>query len=142
MGKERNDRLINTTNSSKDNASEIVKNTQDEIAKTINQPTIKSDDENFIPIYGENPTPESVLKILKERSTAYKDVKNYDEAMVLLEKNNQELFHRLERKAGKNSPLPEKFKIPDEEVEDKIRSKQRQITPANEAEVDKFLAEK
>jgi hypothetical protein len=84
-----------------------------------------------------------VIKILKKRSPeAYGKAETREEVMKILEKNNPSLFHRLERKEGKHSPLPEKDKIPNNETEKKIRDKKRQENPANDKEVDKYLEEK
>ena len=92
-----------------------------------------SGDEMFIPIYGENPSQEKVLEILKQRSTAYKDCKNYEEAMKLLEKNNPDLWKWLNTSPSTGT---------EQKKDEKLNNKNYVEDPKNQAEIDKALAER
>lgn len=118
---------------------DITQKGKKEIIETLGW-TIKSDDENFIPIYGEKPERAEVIKILKKRSPlAYEKAETREEVMKILEKNNPTLFHRLQRKEGKESYVRDTQKIPNEKIEDKIRDPKREKDKKNDKEVDKYL---
>lgn len=91
-----------------------------------------------MPIYGEKPDKENVLKILKERSAAYKECKTYEEAAKIVEKNNPDLFKRLKEKETGDGKSEEKVV---EEIEKKIADKNRVEDQKNQKEIDQYLAE-
>ncbi|MEI7562355.1 MAG: hypothetical protein WCJ39_01145 [bacterium] len=91
----------------------------------------------FVPIYGEKPDKENVLRILKERSAAYKECTTYEAAKEIVKKNNPDLFKWLqEKETGKKS---EDQLI--ESRETKINDKNRVEDPKNQKEIDQYLAE-
>lgn len=105
----------------------------------MNKTEFEDLDEDFMPIYGENPQKDSVLKILKERSKAYKDCKNYTEATEVLKKNNPRLLKWLQEKKPGNEISNDSST---NEIDEKIKNKNFVEDDKNEREVDEYLAEK
>lgn len=98
-------------------------------------------DELFIPIYGKHPSQEDALRILKERSTAFKDCTTYEEASKLLEKNNPDLFNWLSNKNTKNDKEKWKEEKKLEEIEKKVYNQKWLDDDKNNDEIDKYLKE-
>ena len=101
----------------------------------------KEGESYFVPIYGENPSEETVLRTLKERSTAYKDCKTYAEANAIVEKNNPDLFKWLQSKNIKSNPKTININNNKDDVDKNIHDPKWVADPKNQADVDKYLEE-
>ena len=97
-----------------------------DILNTLDYKWLKKFNEEMWLIYGENPTPESTLEILKWVDI-YKDCKTYDEAMILLKEwnkdwqwKNSNLYHRLKDNVKTEKPIRK-----DNEENTKIKSNEK-----------------
>ena len=107
--------------------------------KTIDAEEFKDLDEDFMPIYGKNPDKDSVLKILKERSKAYKDCETYEKATEILKKNNPKLLKWLQTKevGNKVSGNPTNKKTNEDTLSKEVVEDEK-----NQRMVDEYLAER
>ena len=107
--------------------------------KTIDAAEFKDLDEDFMPIYGKNPDKDSVLKILKERSKAYKDCETYEKATEILKKNNPKLLKWLQTKevGNKVSGNPTNKKTNEDTLSKEVVEDEK-----NQRMVDEYLAER